>query len=206
MQPIAENIPLLACYDPVAAYGIAMQVPRVPFFMNATGTFNSFALNQIPIEGDLDTTISSRVWISKINYSLQQPNVFNGQILKTLYDAMLKAQPGISVRVTVQSGPKYLVCPEFTPLENFTNSLDERWPAGWPIFKQQSIRVEYELTQAPPSTTPNGPPYTVTTTFMGWQFVDWTIDEMDPDWAAARLREMGFKLPDRMLYLPKKGG
>jgi hypothetical protein len=195
MQPQVDNIPLLALYDPIAAYAIAMHIPRIPFVMNCAASFQSFALNQIPIEGDLDTVIPDRTWIQRINYSLQQPNVFAGNVFKTLYDSQLKAQPGISVRVTVHSGPRYLVAPEFTPLENFANVIMDTWPAGWVLYKQQSIKAEFILTQAPPSVTPNGPPYNVVLTFTGWQFLDPSIDNMDPDDAAERLRAAGYTVP-----------
>lgn len=195
MEPRQLNIQDIAIWDPVAAYGILLQIPRVPIQMNATAVFSSFAVPQIPIEGDLDTTIAQRTWIDKIDYSLQQPNVFFGNVFKTLYDAMLKAQPGISARITVHSGPRYLVSPQFTPLESIGNLIAPRWPAGWPLFKQQSIKVEYLLTQPQPSVSPNGPPYNVTLTFTGWQFLDHTLDEMSADDAAARLRKMGFWVP-----------
>lgn len=196
MEPHAVGIEDLATWDPIAAYGIAIHVPRIPISMNCRATFSTFNINQIPVEGDLDTTIAQRTWIDKIDYSLQQPNVFTGNIFKTLYDTMLKGSPGINVRVTVQSGPRYLVSPQFTPLENFANLLAVRWPAGWPIYKQQSIKVEYMLTQAPPSVSPNAPPYTVVMTFTGWQFLDHTLDEMSADEANRRLKAMGFRVSE----------
>jgi hypothetical protein len=181
--------------DPIAAYGIILGIPRIPISFNASGSFSSFVLNQDPIEGDLDTTIAQRTWIDNLQYDLQQPNVFSGNIFKTLYDAMLRQAPGVSVRVTVHSGPRYLVSPKFTPLNNFVNLISSRWVSGWPLFKQQSIEVEFMLTQAPPSVNPNGPPYNVTLTFNGWQFLDHTVDEISVDVAAYKLRELGFWVP-----------
>jgi len=194
-QPKTENIPLLALYDPIAAYALSQGIPRIPFVMNCAASFQSFALNQIPIEGDLDTVIPCRTWIQRVDYSLQQPNVFSGNVFKTLYDANLKQAPGVAVRVSVHSGPRYLVAPNFTPLENFTNIIMDTWPAGWTLYKQQSIKAEFILTQAPPATAPNGPPYNVTLTFTGWQFLDPSLDNMDPDDAAQRLRDAGYCVP-----------
>src|SRR5271166_3838013 len=146
MEPKALNIQELAIYDPVAAYGICLGIPRIPISMNCAGIFSSFAVPQIPVEGDLDTTIAQRTWIDNITYSLQQPNVFAGNIFKTLYDTMLKQAPGISCQIQVQSGPRYLVSPQFTPLENVAPLLQQHYPAGWPLFKQQSIEVNFMLT------------------------------------------------------------
>jgi hypothetical protein len=195
VEPKPQYIQDLAVMDPIAAYGIVLGIPRIPISINASGAFSSFALNQLPIEAGLDTTIAQRTWIDNLQYDLQQPNVFAGNIFKTLYDAMLRQAPGIAVRCTVHSGPRYLVSPKFTPINNFVNLISSRWVSGWPLFKQQNIEVEFLLTQAPPSIAPNGPPYNVTLTFNGWQFLDHTVDEISVDVAACKLRDLGFWVP-----------
>jgi hypothetical protein len=195
VEPKPQYIQDLAIMDPIAAYGIVLGIPRIPIAFNASGSFSSFALGQAPIESGLDTTIAQRTWIDNIQYDLQQPNVFQGQVFKTLYDAMLRQAPGISLRVTVHSGPRYLVSPQFTPLNNFVNLMASRWPAGWPLFKQQNLEIEFLLTQAPPTSGGNGPPYNVTLTLNGWQFLDHTADEISVDVAACKLRELGFWVP-----------
>ena len=198
MEPDVKSLSIqdLAIYDPVAALGILLHIPRIPISMNCVATFQSFDTTQAPVEGDLDTTITQRTWIDNVAYSLQQPNIFSGNILKTLYDTMLKGQPGISVQITTYSGPRYVVSPSFTPIENFVDTFQKRWQMGWPLFKQQSIKTLFQLTQAPPSTSPNGPPYKVTLTFNGWQFLDHTIENVPTDEAARRLRDMGFCVPE----------
>jgi len=195
MEPKPQYIQDLAVMDPIAAYGIVLGIPRIPISINASGSFSSAALGQLPIEAGLDTTIAQRTWIDNIQYDLQQPNVFAGQIFKTLYDANLRQAPGVSVRLTVHSGPRYLVSPKFTPLNNFVNLISSRWTSGWPLFKQQNIEVEFMLTQGFPATEPNAPPYNVTLTFNGWQFLDHSCDEISVDVAACKLRELGFWVP-----------
>jgi hypothetical protein len=198
MEPAVRSTSLqdLALYDPIAALGIVLGIPRLPISMNCVASFTSFDTGQAPIEGDLDTTIVQRTWIDNIAYSLQQPNVFAGNIQKPDYDFKLKQQPGISVQVQVQSGPRYLVSPQYTPLENFSNLFAMRWSLGWQLCKLQSIKTFFQLTQAPPSTSPNGPPYNVTLTFNCWQFLDHTLEERGRDDAACRLRKLGFCIPD----------
>lgn len=196
MQPIPVNIQELAIYDPIAAYGIVLNIPRVPIVMNVPAVFSSFAIPQVPVVGALDTVIATRTWIDKIDYSLQQPNVFSGNVFKSLYDAMLKAQPGVSIRMQVNSGPRYVSSTTFVPLENFANLFASQWPAGWPLFKQQSIAVDFQLTASPPAVDPNGPPYIVTLTIAGWQFLDQSIDNLSAQKAGECLRKMGFWVPD----------
>jgi hypothetical protein len=197
MEPKAQWIEEIAMLDPIAAYGLVMGVPRIPISINASGSFSSFALNQIPIQAGLDTTIAQRTWIDNITFDISLPNVFQGQILVSEFMAYLRQNPGIGVRLTVHSGPRYLVSPQFTPLNNFVNILASRWQRGWPLFKQQNIEVEFELVAGIVSGLgeENGPPYNVVLTFNGWQFLDHTVDEISVDTAARKLREMGFWLP-----------
>jgi hypothetical protein len=193
VEPKAQYLQDIAMVDPIAAYGIVLGIPRIPISINASGAFSSAAVGQ-EIEAGLDTTIAQRTWIDNIQYSVQQPNTFQGNIFKTLYDANLKIQPNISVRLTVHSGPRYLVSPKFTPIDNFVNLMASRWASGWPLFKQQNIEVEFLLTGTFPSSDP-GPLYNVTLTFNGWQFLDHSCDEISVDVAACKLREMGIWVP-----------
>jgi hypothetical protein len=190
MEPKPQYIQDLAIMDPIAAYGIILGIPRIPISINASGSFSSAALGQVPIEAGLDTVLSQRTWCDNLTYSVQQPNSFQGNIFKTLYDSQLRQEPGISVRLTVHSGPRYLVSPKFTPLNSFVNLMATRWQSGWPLFKQQNIEVEFMLTLVPPSV-----PVNVTLTFNCWQFLDFSVDEISVDVAACRLRELGFWVP-----------
>lgn len=194
MEPKPAYIQDLAYMDPIAAYGIILGVPRIPISFNASGSFSTATVGT-EIDAGLDTTIAQRTWIDNIQYDLQQPNVFAGQIFKTLYDAMLRQAPGISIRLVVHSGPRYMVSPQFTPLNNFVNLQASRWPSGWPLFKQQNIEVTFMLTQGFPASEPNAPPYAITLTLNGWQFLDHTVDEISVDVAACKLRELGFWCP-----------
>ena len=190
MEPKPQYIQDLAVMDPIAAYGIVLGIPRIPISINASGSFSSAALGQLPIEAGLDTTIAQRTWCDNLQYDLQQPNSFAGSVFKTQYDAYLRQAPGVSVRLTVHSGPRYLVSPRFTPLNNFVNLISSRWMSGWPLYKQQNVECEFMLTQIPPSV-----PYVVTLTFNCWSFLDHTIDEVSVDVAACKLRELGFWVP-----------
>jgi hypothetical protein len=194
VEPKPQYIQDLAIMDPIAAYGIVLGIPRIPISINASGSFSTAALDT-PIDAGLDTTIAQRTWIDNMQYSVQQPNVFPGNIFKTLYDACLRQVPGIGIQCIVHSGPKYLVSLEYTPLENFVNLISSRWVSGWPLYKQQNIEVSFILLQGYPATEPNAPPYNVTLTFNGWQFLDHSCDELSVDVCACKLRELGFWVP-----------
>lgn len=197
MQPLPDEIQKIAMYDAIAAYGLYLGVPRTPVLFNLAGSFSSFALGQPPITANLSQPVSSRTWIEKMNYSLSLPNVFAGNILKTLYDAQLKAHPGINAQLIVFSGPRYPVGADFTPLENIVDLYQSRWPAGWPLFKQQSLQAQFVLTDAQPTSDPNAPPYNVVLTLTGWQFLDTSLDDMSSKDAGCCLRAAGFHVPEQ---------
>jgi len=191
-----ESICELAIRDPVRAFAELLHIPHVPISMNATASFSSFALNQVPLDAALDTTIVQRTWIDNVEMHVDQPNVFAGNVFKTLYDAQLKENPGIQAQIAVHSGPRYITSNEFTPIECIVARWHHRWPSGWPLFKDQSIEVLFNLVQAPPGVSPNGPPYNVTLTFNGWQYLDHSIDNISADDAARCLRAEGIWVPD----------
>jgi hypothetical protein len=193
MQPMPAHIRDIALWDPVAAYGILAHIPRIPWYASCKASFLSFVVGGPPIVSPLDTTVTSRVWMQDMRYSVSQPNVFAGTSQKSHYDAALRQAPGVSARIEVYSGPRYLPAINYAPLENLADIIISVFPTGWPLFKQQSIQTEFVLTQAPPSVSPNAPPYDVTLTFRGWQFLDHTLDEMSGADAAALLKQAGFE-------------
>jgi hypothetical protein len=195
MQPEPIDIRKLAIYDPIAAYGILLGIPRTPILLNSSVSFTSFSLNQIPLQAALDTTLAYRTWIDNITYSVNPVGQFQGNVFQTQYVAFLRTATGVSVRTTVLAGPKYTVSQQFTPLENYVNVLASRYPAGWPLFKQQQIQHEFMLTAVPGGSTTNLSAYNVTITYAAWQFLDPTLDEMDAHQARACLIKEGIDVP-----------
>jgi hypothetical protein len=192
MQPYARlNLAELAVIDPVAAYGRLLGIPATPVTMNAIASFGSFALNQLPIKQPLDQTISKRTWIDNITFELQLPNVFVGNIFQPQALATLRQSPGVSVRSTVMSGPRYLVSDQFTPIQNYVNIISSTWVTGWQIYKFQQIQTEFMLTAIPFGDVSNAPPYVVTLTYNGWQFMDGSCDECSCDFAQKELVKAG---------------
>src|SRR5215472_1745556 len=141
MEPRAHSLADLALRDPIAAYGVLIGVPQVPIEMSCQAKFSSFDTQQIPIVGPLDTTIAQRTWVDQVNFDVQVPNLFAGNVFKTQFDAALRQAPGVSVLITVLGGPRYVEAPNFTPINNFAHYFAARWPAGWQLFKQQSINT-----------------------------------------------------------------
>jgi hypothetical protein len=188
--PSAAGILDMAFWNPRAALGIIMGIPRVPITMNAVGVFNNPATGQVAVIGALDTTITQETWIQRINYSIIQPNSFQGNIFKAQSDFYFKFVSGINVQCEINSGPRYVTNIEPTPIENFADLLACNWPSGWPLFCEQSLRVFFSLSQPLPSV-----PATVTLSLLGWQFLDRCIERISDEYARCQLRKLGINSP-----------
>ena len=201
MQPRSDRIASIAESDPIAAYGILMGIPRTPIVMNMVATFSSLAVPQPYITAALDQVISQRTWIDSIKHSILVPTTFAGNVFKTVYDSNLLAAPGVSAQIICMGGPKYYLCPTFTPLENIVDLINQQWPAGWPLYKQQALQGIFQLTQTQP-----GSVMTVTLSFRGWQFLDPLLDEMNVDTCARRLRNAGYFVPGDLCRYDRSPG
>jgi hypothetical protein len=194
--PSAAGILDMAYWNPRAALGIILGIPRVPIVMNAVGNITSPGTNQVPVIGALDTTITVETWIQRMNYSIIQPNSFPGSVWKPQHDFYFKFSSGINVQAEINSGPRYVTNIEPTPIEDFADLLACNWPSGWPLFCEQSLRVFFSLSQPMPSV-----PVIVTLSFLGWQFLDRCIERIGDEYARAQLRKLGINSPSLMALL-----
>ena len=193
MQPKDHDIKNLALYAPRVAFAMIVGVPRVPLLVDIPIQFSSSTVNAPPVVVSFQNNLTQDTLIERISFNLFQQNSFPGSPFQSLYFNQLKqsGQTGVGVQMAVYGGPKYNVNDTFTDLGNLADVLAATWPAGWPLYKQSNVKVSAILSQTPVSV-----PYDVTLTFLGWQFLDKTIDDMSDDNARARLREMGFEVPD----------
>lgn len=205
MQPEAYDLRKLALYDPIAAWGILCGIPRTPILLNSSVSFTTFPPDTVPLQAALDTTLAFRTWIDSITYSINPIGQFSGNVFQTQYSGYLRLATGISVRAQVRSGPKYIVSEQFTPLENYVNVMASRYPAGWPLYKQQQINHEFILTAVPGGSTTNLTAYNVTITYAAWQFLDPSLDDMDASYARKCLIASGIECPTPCSNLPPRG-
>jgi hypothetical protein len=163
-------------------------VPPPPPPPNPPG---GIGVNRI-IEGKLANNVTVDTLIERITFSLFQPNSFTNpqSPFQTLFLAMLKESTGVDIQIDVYGSPKYRVT-DFIPLENVGDTLAVTWPNGWPLAKQNNVKVSAVLNR-PAATVP----YIVNMALIGWQFVDKDIDDMSDEEARRRLRAMGIDAPE----------
>jgi hypothetical protein len=198
MLPRDHDIKNLALYAPRVAFAMLAGVPRVPFIVDIPLQFSSSTVNAPPVVQSFDNNLTQDTLIERVSYNLFQQNSFPGSPLQSLYFNQLKqsGQTGVGIQMQVFGGPKYAINDTFTDLGNLVDVFAVTWPAGWPLYKQSNVKVSAVLLQTPVSV-----PFDVTLTFLGWQFLDKTIDDMSEDDARQRLKKLGFEVPDLTLLL-----
>jgi len=201
VQPKTYDVKNLALWAPRTAYAMLVGVPRVPFVNDIPLQFSSSTVNAPPVVQAFNNNLTQDTVIERISYNLGQPNTFPGSPFQSTYFNQLKqsGQIGVGIQMQVFGGPKYAVNDTYTDLGNLADVLAVTWPEGWPLAKQSNVKVSAILTQ-----TPNSVPFNVTLTFLGWQFLDKTIDDMSDNDAREALRRVGFDVPDLKLLLPNK--
>lgn len=200
MLPRDHNITNLALYAPRVAFAMVSGVPRVPFVNDIPLQFSSSTVNAPPVVSNFLNNLTQDTLIERVAFSLFQQNSFPGSPFQSLYFNQLKqsGNTGVGIRMDVYGGPKYAINDSFTDLGNLVDVFAVTWPEGWPLYKQSNVKVSAVLLQTPVSV-----PFDVTLTFLGWQFLDKTIDDMSDEEARDRLRKLGFQSPDLKILLSK---
>ena len=196
-QPKNQNIRDLAIWAPKLALGMVLGVPRVPFVVDIPIQFSSSTVDAPPVVKSFDNNLTQDTLVERISFSLFQQNSFPGSPLQPFFFSQLKMSTGVGIQCQVFGGPKYAVNDGFTELANFADILATTWPQGWPLFKQSNVKISAVLTQ-----TPTSVPYSVTLTFLGWQLLEKSVDDLSDDEVRQRLRKLGFETPDVVNMAP----
>lgn len=197
MQP-NKTIVDLCLWAPKLAYGLIVGVPRVPFIVDVPLQFSSSTVNAPPVVQNFANNLTSDTVIERVSYNLAQQNSFPGSPFQSLYFNQKKqsGQTGVGIQLAVFGGPKYEINSPFTDLGNLMDVLAVAWPSGWLLPKQSNVRISAILTETPVSV-----PFNVTLSFLGWQMLDKTIDDLSDQEARARLRKLGLVSPDLAVLL-----
>lgn len=183
---------------PKLAYGLVVGVPRVPFVVDVPLQFSSSTVNAPPVVQSFNNNLTEDTVIERISYNLFQQNSFPGSPFQSLYFNQLKQSgaTGVGVQLQVFGGPKYVTSDQFTDLGNLSDVLAATWPSGWLLFKQSNVKVSAILTQTPVSV-----PFNILITFLGWQLLDKSVNDLSDEEARKRLRKLGIDSPDLAILL-----
>ena len=193
MLPRDQDVRNLAIYAPRLAYAMIIGVPRVPFIADIPIQFSSSTVNAPPIDQSFNNNLTQDTMIERVSFNVFQQNSFPGSPFQSLYFNQLKqsGQIGVGIQMQVFGGPKYAINDLFTDLGTLADVFAMTWPQGWPLAKQSNVRVIATLTQTPVSV-----PYNILISFLGWQLLDKSVEDLSDAEARSRLRKLGFESPD----------
>jgi hypothetical protein len=193
-----ESIRNLALFAPKLAYGMVVGVPRVPVVLDIPIQFSSSAVNAPPVVQNFQNNLTQDTVIERVAYNLFQQNSFPGSPFQSLFFNQLKQSgaTGVGVRMDVYGGPKYAINDTFTDLGNLVDVFATTWPNGWPLLKQSNVKVSAILTQTPVSV-----PFNIVITFLGWQLLEKSVEDLSDSEARARLRKLGIDSPDLAILI-----
>lgn len=152
--------------SPVLQYAWALGLPFVPFHANIRAVFlesSSDTLQPVSLERGVNRLNVSSI-VDQVSYQIDAPNYNAGAAIKPQIDFYFQRQSGIQSTMIIDGAPRYVVAPEFTPLEGLLSSLQDGWPGGWVLEYTQNVIMQFQQTVPVPSF-----PTTVTVTFRLWQ-------------------------------------
>lgn len=97
--------------------------------INLVGRWTSTAADQ-NVKGQINGMVTSDMWIRKVMYTVRRPNAFAGNVFKAQSDYYNAKNPNIDFQLTINSYCRYLISPEFSPLENIEMAFECVCPVG----------------------------------------------------------------------------
>lgn len=110
--------------------------------LSVEGTWNDVAADQMVI-GQNKGIVETDLWVRGLKYTVQRPNAFAGSILKAQSDYYNSLNPNITLQLMINSYCRYLISPDFTPLENLTERFECDCPAGLVFSCGGSIQANF---------------------------------------------------------------
>lgn len=155
----------VAEYSPQVALARYYKLPFAPFvqsitaqFVNTTDTIGPFSFNNSTDRLSLVSVIDQVV------LHVDSPNFNAGNALKPLIDWFFARQTGVQANMNVEGSPRYVVAPNFIPIDTLVAMITESWPMGWILNYTQNVKMQF-TTGVPLLAVPT----TFTVSFRMWQ-------------------------------------
>jgi hypothetical protein len=162
LKTVAEMSPQVA----LARY---YKIPWGPFVQSIQGTFTTTTQTIGPFS--MGTNANDRLSlvsvVDMVTLHVDAPTLNPANALKPFIDWFFARQSGIQATMIVDGSPRYVVAPDFTPIDTLVAMITEAWPMGWVLGYTQAPKMQFTTSFALPSV-----PVTVTCTFRMWQPVN----------------------------------
>ncbi len=110
--------------------------------LDVAATWTTQAANQ-SVVGQVSGIVETDLWVKEVVYTVQRPNAFAGNILKSLSDEMNKLNPNINLQLVINSYCRYLISVDYTPLENVITKFSCVCPQGIVLSCGATIQANF---------------------------------------------------------------
>ena len=110
--------------------------------LSVEATWNDVAADQM-IVGQSKGIVETDLWVRGLKYTVQRPEAFAGSIFKAQSDYFNVLNPNIDLQLIINSYCRYLISPDFAPLENLTERFECDCPAGLVFSCGGSIQANF---------------------------------------------------------------
>ncbi len=159
-------IKAVAAMSPQIALARSYGIPFAPFLQSIQGTFQNTTdtIGPFPLGTNANDRTSLVSVCDQVVLHVDAPNLNLGNAFKPFLDFFYARQTGIQATLQVDGSPRYVVAPDFTPIDTLIAMLTEGWPMGWVLGYTQAPKMQFTTSFALPSV-----PVTVICTFRMWQ-------------------------------------
>ena len=161
-----KNLASLGGNWPQVAAARALGVEFAPFVQSINGTFTNATdtIGPFPLGNNAEGRLSQVSIVDRVVLHIDAPNLNSGNALQPFIAWFFTRQSGIQATLIVDGAPRYVVAPDFTPIDTLLDMITEAWPMGWLLGYTQMPKMQFTTSFALPST-----PVNVYCTFRMWQ-------------------------------------
>ena len=106
-----------------------------------SASWTSGTVNQL-VEADTQGIVESELWVTGVEYAVERPNAFAGNVLKSMSDFFNSLQPNIDFTLQIKSYCNYLIATEPVPLQTIRTCL-RKYPAGLVLRCGSSVKATF---------------------------------------------------------------
>jgi hypothetical protein len=144
----------------------ALGVGFDPFVQSINATFTNAmdSIGPFPLGNNAEGRLSMVSIVDRIVLHIDAPNLNAGNALQPFIAWFFTRQSGITANLVVDGSPRYVVAPDYQPLDTLLDMIAEAWPMGWLLGYTQMPKMQFVTSFALPSV-----PVNIYCTFRMWQ-------------------------------------
>jgi hypothetical protein len=161
-----KTIALMGGNWPQVAAARVLGIEFAPFVqsINATFTNATDVIGPFPLGNNAEGRLSQISIVDRVVLHIDAPTLNAGNALQPFLAWFFTRQSGIQATLIVDGSPRYVIAPDFTPIDTLLDMIVEAWPMGWLLGYTQMPKMQFQTSFALPAT-----PVNVICSYRMWQ-------------------------------------